>query len=186
MPAACRSTRRWPRSAIDGKMLGDELARIGYAGAAPVPLSSAARLRRAAHRAGPGARCRRATDRRGRGPAGHLVAGDLRSPASPTTPAPRRCACATTPATAPRRSRPSCASSRGEWAARRSCTVGRIELVPNLINVIAARATLTADLRNTDEALLQEAEARLDAFLAALGRDEGVTIERSASPASSR
>ena len=38
------------------------------------------------------------------------------------------------------------------------CTVGRIELVPNLINVIAARATLTADLRNTDEALLQEAE----------------------------
>jgi N-carbamoyl-L-amino-acid hydrolase len=56
------------------------------------------------------------------------------------------------------------------------CTVGRIDLVPNLINVIAARATLTADLRNTDEALLQQAEARLDAFLAALGRDEGVAI----------
>ncbi|MBP8297819.1 MAG: hydantoinase/carbamoylase family amidase, partial [Burkholderiales bacterium] len=31
-------------------------------------------------------------------------------------------------------------------------TVGRIELTPNLINVIASRAKLTADLRNTDEA----------------------------------
>jgi N-carbamoyl-L-amino-acid hydrolase len=56
------------------------------------------------------------------------------------------------------------------------CTVGRIDLVPNLINVIAARATLTADLRNTDELLLREAERRLDNFVATLGRDEGVTI----------
>jgi N-carbamoyl-L-amino-acid hydrolase len=42
--------------------------------------------------------------------------------------------------------------------------------------VIAARATLTADLRNTDESLLRQAEERLDAFLAVLGHDEGVTI----------
>jgi len=51
-----------------------------------------------------------------------------------------------------------------------------IELVPNLINVIAARATITADLRNTDEALLQEAEAQLASFLQAVERNEGVTI----------
>src|SRR5204863_3578061 len=51
------------------------------------------------------------------------------------------------------------------------CTVGRIDLVPNLINVIAARATLTADLRNTDELLLREAERSLDDFLTTLGRD---------------
>jgi N-carbamoyl-L-amino-acid hydrolase len=57
------------------------------------------------------------------------------------------------------------------------CTVGRIELVPNLINVIASRAKLTADLRNTDEALLQAAEARLAAFLESLASDEGVTIQ---------
>ncbi len=55
-------------------------------------------------------------------------------------------------------------------------TVGRIELTPNLINVIASRAKLTADLRNTDEALLQAAEARLAAFLETLAREEGVTI----------
>lgn len=55
-------------------------------------------------------------------------------------------------------------------------TVGKIDLHPNLINVIAARATLTVDLRNTDEALLQDSEARLAAFLDVLARDEGLAI----------
>jgi N-carbamoyl-L-amino-acid hydrolase len=64
-----------------------------------------------------------------------------------------------------------------EMGGSQVCTVGRIELVPNLINVIAARAALTADLRNTDEALLQEAERRLEAFVSTLARDEGVTIK---------
>jgi len=56
-------------------------------------------------------------------------------------------------------------------------TVGRIELHPNLINVIAARATLTVDLRHTDEAALQRAEAEVADFLRRLAQDEGVTIE---------
>jgi N-carbamoyl-L-amino-acid hydrolase len=56
-------------------------------------------------------------------------------------------------------------------------TVGSIELHPNLINVIAARATVSVDLRNTDEALLREAERRLADFLAQLARDEGVRVE---------
>ena len=55
-------------------------------------------------------------------------------------------------------------------------TVGKIDLHPNLINVIAARATLTVDLRNTEEKLLLEAEARLAAFLIELAKDEGVQI----------
>jgi len=55
-------------------------------------------------------------------------------------------------------------------------TVGRVELHPNLINVIAARATLTVDLRNTDEALLVQAERRLAEFLERLARSEGVTV----------
>ncbi len=63
-----------------------------------------------------------------------------------------------------------------EMGAGQVCTVGKIDLHPNLINVIAARATLTADLRNTDEALLRDAEARLAAFLEQLARDEGVEI----------
>ena len=56
------------------------------------------------------------------------------------------------------------------------CTMGMVQLHPNLINVIAARAKVSIDMRNTDEALLQEAERRLAAFLAELARDEGVEI----------
>ena len=55
-------------------------------------------------------------------------------------------------------------------------TVGSIELHPNLINVIAARATVTVDLRNTDEATLQQAEQALASFVAALAEAEQVSI----------
>src|SRR6516164_741063 len=44
-------------------------------------------------------------------------------------------------------------------------TVGRIELYPNLVNVVAERAVLTVDLRNTDDTLLQAAEGQVAAFL---------------------
>ncbi len=56
-------------------------------------------------------------------------------------------------------------------------TVGRIELHPNLVNVVPARATLTVDLRNTDDAVLVEAERRLADHVERLAVDEGVTIE---------
>jgi N-carbamoyl-L-amino-acid hydrolase len=55
-------------------------------------------------------------------------------------------------------------------------TVGAITLHPNLINVIASRATVTVDLRNTDEAALQRAEAELASFLAALAEQQGVEL----------
>ncbi len=56
------------------------------------------------------------------------------------------------------------------------CTMGMVELHPNLINVIAARARVTIDLRNTDERVLQESERHVATFLADLARDEGVEI----------
>lgn len=55
-------------------------------------------------------------------------------------------------------------------------TVGRVELFPNLVNVVANRAMLTVDLRNTDEAQLQRAEAALAEHLQSLCRREKVTI----------
>jgi N-carbamoyl-L-amino-acid hydrolase len=55
-------------------------------------------------------------------------------------------------------------------------TVGAITLSPNLVNVIANRAVLTVDLRNTDESVLQEAERRLADFVAGLAAAEGVSI----------
>lgn len=57
-------------------------------------------------------------------------------------------------------------------------TVGRCDLHPNLVNVVAATATMTVDLRNTDEALLQEAEARFDTLSTQAAEAEGVTISR--------
>jgi N-carbamoyl-L-amino-acid hydrolase len=55
-------------------------------------------------------------------------------------------------------------------------TVGSINLSPNLVNVIANRAVLTVDLRNTDEGRLQDAEKRLHAFAADIARTEDVTL----------
>jgi N-carbamoyl-L-amino-acid hydrolase len=54
--------------------------------------------------------------------------------------------------------------------------VGRLELSPNLVNVVPASATLTVDLRNTDEATLQQAESRLAAELDRLADRERVSI----------
>ena len=56
------------------------------------------------------------------------------------------------------------------------CTVGRIELVPNLINVVPKSATVTVDIRNTDEELLQHAESTFLDFLNRLASTEGVQI----------
>lgn len=56
-------------------------------------------------------------------------------------------------------------------------TVGSIELHPNLINVIASRATVTVDLRNTDEATLQRAEAELAAFVQRLADEQRVAVQ---------
>ncbi len=55
-------------------------------------------------------------------------------------------------------------------------TVGRLELRPNLVNVVAAQATMTVDLRNTDEKRLEQAEEQLAAKVAELAEREGVTI----------
>ncbi|GAB4224746.1 MAG: Zn-dependent hydrolase [Kiloniellaceae bacterium] len=55
-------------------------------------------------------------------------------------------------------------------------TCGVIELEPNLVNVIARRAKVTVDLRNTDESLLQEAEQRMAARVLELAGEEGVEI----------
>ena len=55
-------------------------------------------------------------------------------------------------------------------------TVGRLDLHPDLVNVVAGSASLTVDLRNTDETLLVTAEENLAAFVADLAAKEGVSI----------
>ena len=56
-------------------------------------------------------------------------------------------------------------------------TVGSLHLHPNLVNVVPASATMTVDLRNTDEGLLQLAEEQLRVRVAAIAEDEDVRVE---------
>ncbi|MDQ1431764.1 MAG: beta-ureidopropionase / N-carbamoyl-L-amino-acid hydrolase [Actinomycetota bacterium] len=56
-------------------------------------------------------------------------------------------------------------------------TVGRVELHPNLVNVVAARAVVTVDLRHTDDAALTDAELRLVQLCDAIAASEEVTIQ---------
>lgn len=56
-------------------------------------------------------------------------------------------------------------------------TVGALTLTPNLVNVVAEKAVMTVDLRNTDNERLMEAERRLADFVAKTATAEGVTVE---------
>jgi N-carbamoyl-L-amino-acid hydrolase len=62
------------------------------------------------------------------------------------------------------------------YSGHQVCTVGKVDLFPNLINVIPARAVMTLDVRNTDEKILQDAEKEIAMFLDSLAQKEGVEI----------
>ena len=56
-------------------------------------------------------------------------------------------------------------------------TIGTMQLEPNAINVIPNRAVFTVDMRNPSEGRLRELEIALAAFVDDLARDDGVSIE---------
>lgn len=64
------------------------------------------------------------------------------------------------------------------YAGHQVCTVGKVDLFPNLINVIPAKAIMTLDVRNTDEEILKRAEKEIAEFLESLAQQEGVLITR--------
>ncbi len=55
-------------------------------------------------------------------------------------------------------------------------TVGAMTFAPNLINVVPNKVTMTVDLRNTDETLLQQAEQATVEFVQGVAAAEGVTV----------
>lgn len=55
-------------------------------------------------------------------------------------------------------------------------TVGRIDVRPNLVNVVPSSVVMTVDLRNTEEALLVDAESRFAALTASAAAAEGVSV----------
>jgi N-carbamoyl-L-amino-acid hydrolase len=160
----------------DGKRMGDELARIGYRGTAPMPLYHPHAFVELHVEQGPvldmeGITIGAVENLQGISRTEVLVTGQ--SNHAGTTPMRLR------------HDAGYCAAAIGvfvrqlvkELGGNQVGTVGSITLHPNLTNVVAARARLTVDLRNTDNAVLTQAEARLAQFLETLARDEGVKIE---------
>jgi N-carbamoyl-L-amino-acid hydrolase len=160
----------------DGKLLRDELARIGYLGDAPLPLYRPHAFVELHIEQGP------VLDAEGvvigavenlQGISWQEVKIDGQSNHAGTTPMRLR------------HDAGYCAAAIGHFlrhltrdiGGNQVATMGSLTLHPGLINVIAARAKVTVDLRNTDEALLREAERRLAQFLARLAAEEGVRIE---------
>ncbi|HRP24549.1 Zn-dependent hydrolase [Thauera sp.] len=161
--------------AIDGAVLGEELARIGYAGAAPLGGIRPAAFVELHVEQGP------VLDLEGltigavenlQGISWQQVDIVGQSNHAGTTPMRMRHDAGYAAAAVAHFVRALTREMGGDQVG----TVGKVDLTPNLINVIAARATLTVDLRNTDEALLQQAETRLAAFLDELAATEGVSI----------
>src|SRR5882757_4835620 len=64
-----------------------------------------------------------------------------------------------------------------EMGGHQVATVGALTLRPNLINVVPNQAVFTVDLRNTDEAKLAEAEARVAAHIAEVAAAERVDVQ---------
>ena len=55
-------------------------------------------------------------------------------------------------------------------------TVGRLEIQPNLVNVVPNKTQFTVDLRNTDSKRLTQAEEELAAFVEKTAQSEGVSF----------
>lgn len=64
----------------------------------------------------------------------------------------------------------------GRYGADMRATMGRIESVPNRVNIVPGRVVCTVDLRNPDEALMHAAERDLAAFLDQLASTSGVGV----------
>jgi beta-ureidopropionase / N-carbamoyl-L-amino-acid hydrolase len=163
-------------AADDGARIGDELARIGYAGSVPCPTARPPHAYVELHiEQGPVLEAEGTTIgvvESVQGISWTEIVIDGQSAHAGTTPMHLRhdpAYCAAAIATFVR-------DLTRRLGHDQVGTVGRIELYPNLVNVVASTAVLTVDLRNTDERRLQEAEALLASFLDELAEAEGVGI----------
>ena len=165
------------RAADDGARLGDELARIGYAGPVPCPAATAPHAFVELHiEQGPVLEDAGVTIGVVEGVQGIswtqlTITG--RSAHAGTTPMRLRRDPAYAAAVVTTFVRDLTRRFGGDQVA----TVGRIDLHPNLVNVVPASATITVDLRNTDDEVLREAERLLAEVVDDVARTEGVTIE---------
>ena len=161
--------------AIDGARLGDELQRIGYNGSVPCPGLSPHAFVELHIEQGPvleqeGIRIGAVTGVQGISWQEVTIEGQ--SNHAGTTPMSMR----HDPAYVASKLTVFLRDLADRYGGHQVCTVGKIDLFPNLVNVVPARAVLTLDIRNTDEALLAKAEAEVATFISELAADEGVSI----------
>lgn len=161
--------------AIDGARLGEELLRIGYSGPAPCPGVVPHAFVELHIEQGPmleanGVRIGAVTSVQGISWQEVTVIGQ--SNHAGTTPMSLR----HDPAYVAAEITVFLRKLAAEFGGDQVCTVGKIDLHPNLTNVVPAKATLTLDVRNTDESRLQQAELRIANFLTEIAVQEGVTI----------
>lgn len=160
---------------IDQTVLGDELKRIGYAGTMPCGLLKPSAFIELHIEQGP------VLEAKGiqigvvenlQGISWTDIAIQGQSNHAGTTPMSMRHDAAFVAASIAVRAR----TIAQEMGPLQHATVGMINVHPNLINVIASKATLSVDLRNIDEAALRVAESRLMTYLDEIAASEGVSI----------
>jgi N-carbamoyl-L-amino-acid hydrolase len=166
------------RAADDGSRLGDELERIGYAGAVPCPTAAPPHAYVELHiEQGPvledeGITIGVVTGVQGiswtelvlEGQSAHAGTTPMRLRHDPVYVAAEIAA--------------GVRAIARQMGGSQVATVGRIDVAPNLVNVVASSVTMTVDLRNTDEHLLQQAEHRFETLVAHLAAEEGVAVQR--------
>jgi beta-ureidopropionase / N-carbamoyl-L-amino-acid hydrolase len=168
------------RAADDGARLGDELARIGYAGPTPCPTAAAPHAYVELHiEQGPvledeGVTIGVVTGVQGISWTELTITGQ--SAHAGTTPMRLR----RDPGYVAAEIIAGVRAIARQMGGSQVATVGRCEFTPNLINVVPSTVTMTVDLRNTDEHLLQQAEQRFENLCDRLAADEGVSIDRRA------
>jgi N-carbamoyl-L-amino-acid hydrolase len=161
---------------IDGAVLGDELERIGYAGSSPVPGPVPHAFVELHIEQGPVLEAEGITIGAVEGVQGiswQLITITGQSNHAGTTPMALRRDPGLVAAACVTFARSLALQIGGPQVA----TVGRVEFVPNLVNVVPSRATFTIDLRNTDDAALQEAERRFHDFVLETAAAEGCMVE---------
>ncbi|MFM7047324.1 MAG: Zn-dependent hydrolase [Actinomycetota bacterium] len=162
---------------IDGARLGDELARIGYLGSVPCPGAAPHAFVEVHVEQGPllevnGVRIGAVTGVQGiswqevtiNGQSNHAGTTPMHLRRDPAYAAAELTVFLRTLAT--------------RFGGNQVCTVGKVDLHPNLTNVVPSRAVLTLDVRNTDEVILQKAEQEIAEFCRELADREQVTITR--------
>ncbi len=160
---------------IDGTIVGDELRRIGYAGDLPPRSVIPAAFLELHVEQGPVLEAENAeigavTGVQGISWTEYVIEGQ--SNHAGTTPMAMRhdagfvAACIATAARA----------VADAFGPPQVATVGALELTPGLVNVVPERARMTVDLRNTDEATLKAAEARVAEAARSAAEAEGCRL----------